>query len=117
MFELCDVEFVQESLEPMCISFCPSEKNLNVNGKIHGGVLFTLCDDIIGRYVTHIGRKGAASDANIHYYRPAEAGERLYATLHERKTGKMLGVYQVELTNEAGKLIADAMFTVAFLQM
>lgn len=114
MFEIRDVAFVQESTDPFCISFCPDEKNRNVNGTIHGGVMFLLCDDIVGRYVTFIGRKGAAADANIHYYRPVVPGERLYATLEVRKSGRHLDVYLVRLTNESGKVIADSLFTVAF---
>jgi len=115
MFELRDVDFIEESTEPFSVSLCPSDKNLNVNGTVHGGVIFTLCDEIIGRYVTSIGRKGAAADASIHYYRPANAGEKITATVHERKVGKKLGVYLVELTNPENKLIADALFTVAFM--
>ena len=117
MFELKDVDFTVESTDPYRISFRPSEKNNNVNGTVHGGVLFTFCDDIIGKYVTHIGRTGAAADANIHYYRPAAAGEKLFAELEVRKSGRRLGVYLVKCTNEAGKLIADALFTVAFTDL
>lgn len=115
MFELRDVEFVQESNEPFCISYCPNEKNNNTNGTVHGGVIFLICDEIVGRYFNNMSRKGAAADANIHYYRPAMANEKIYATLKERKVGKKLGSYLVEVTNEKNKLVAEAMFTIAFL--
>lgn len=116
MFELREIDFVQESTEPFCISLCPSEKNVNVNGSVHGGVLFLICDEVIGRYVTALDRKGAAADADIHFYRPAAANERIFATVRERKVGRKLGIYLVELTNEKQKLLADAMFTVAFAE-
>lgn len=114
MFELKDADFILESTDPFRISFTPSEKNNNVNGTVHGGVLFTFCDDIIGKYVTYIQRKGAAADANIHYYRPAMPGEKLFATLEVRKSGRRLGVYMVKCTDTQDRLIADALFTVAF---
>lgn len=114
MFELRDIDIVQVPGEKFCISFCPNEKNANVNGKVHGGISFLLCDEAIGRYVTSLGRIGAVADANIHYYRPAELGKTLYAAVSERKTGKKLAIYLVELTDDTGKLLADTLFTVAF---
>ena len=104
----------QESTDPFVISFMPSKEYANVNGFVHGGILFYVCDDIIGRYVTFIGKTGAAADSNIHYYRPAVLDKRLVASISERKAGKRLGTYFVELKNEDGLLIADALFTVAF---
>lgn len=114
MFELRDIDMIEELGDVFRLSFVPSDKNLNVNGKIHGGIMFTLCDEAIGRYVTAQGRVGAAADANIHYYRPANAGEKMTATVIERKVGKKLGIYLVELKNEEGKLLADSLFTIAF---
>lgn len=115
MFAIKDVDFILESEEPYCISLCPSKENANINGSVHGGVIFLLCDEVIGRYVTSKGVKGAAANADIHYYRPAMPEERLYATVKERKVGKRLGVYMVEVTNEQGKLIADTSFSIAFI--
>mgnify|MGYP003305746077 CR=1 FL=1 len=116
MFELRDVDIVEVPGEKFCITFSPSDKNVNINGSVHGGVLYLLCDEAIGRYVTAMGRKGAAADANIHYYRPGKPGEPLFATVSDRKVGKKLGIFLVELTNGEGKLLADALFTVAFAE-
>lgn len=97
------------------ISMVTNDGDANINGALHGGVMYWLCDESVGIYVTKVlGRVGAASEGSIHYYRPAKAGEKITATLRERKMGKMLGIFQVELKNEAGVLIADAMFTAAF---
>lgn len=114
MFELSDVNFVIENENPFTMSFVPSDKNNNINGTIHGGVLFTLCDDIVGKYVKYCGKAGAAADGSIHYYRPSFAGEKLTAVLEPRKIGRKLGVFNVALKNEKDKLIADAVFTIAF---
>lgn len=114
MFELKDIDFIEERGEHFSLSFVPSDKNLNVNGTVHGGIIPLLCDEAVGRYVTSLGLKGAAADANVHYYRPAFPNQVMKATIFERKVGRKLGVYQIEVTNPEGKLIADAMFTVAF---
>lgn len=98
------------------IAYQTEEKDQNVNGAVHGGVIFHLCDEAVGQYVTRQGRIGAAADANIHYYRPARIGETLTAAVTERKVGRRLGVYWVEVKNEARKAVADALFTVVFSQ-
>lgn len=108
------MEIVQESSDPLVISFVPSVEHANINGAVHGGYLFFLCDELVGRYVTACGRKGAAADSNIHYYRPASLDKKLYASISERKVGKRLGTYLVELRDEEHVLISDALFTVAF---
>ncbi|MDO5154853.1 MAG: hotdog fold thioesterase [Eubacteriales bacterium] len=116
MFEVKDIDIIEEQGENYAISLIPNEKNANVNGVVHGGIIFLLADEAIGRYVTSLGKKGAASDSNIHFYRPAMVGEKMTATVLERKIGKKLGVYLVEVKNEAGKLIADVMITVVFAE-
>lgn len=95
------------------ISGIPSEDDINVNGVVHGGILFYLADEAVGRYVTEKGLKGAAADSNIHFYRPAFPNELLVVFVSERKVGKRVGVYMVEIKKE-DVLIADALFTVVF---
>ena len=75
-----------------------------------------LCEESIARYILHMGRKGAASDAHIHYYRPAKIGERMTCSVTERKVGKRLGTFLLEVRNDAGVLLAETMTTIAFLE-
>lgn len=114
MFEIKDIDITEEPGEAFAISFTPNEKNANINGVVHGGVIFLLADEAVGRYVTKLGRVGAASDANVHFYRPGIVDEKMIATVSERKMGKQLGVFLVEVKSESGKLIADTMVTVVF---
>ena len=108
------MEITKESTDPLILSFVPVEEHANTNGFVHGGILFFLCDELAGRYVMAGGRTGAAADANIHYYRPARIHKKLFATITERKAGKKLGTYLVELRDEEQTLIADAIFTVSY---
>ena len=97
-------------------SFTPSPLEANMNGVTHGGILAYFCDEVLGRYVTSLGRKGAAVGVEIHFYRPAPIGDRITATVSERKAGKRLGTYLVELKNSNNQLLADALFTISFLE-
>ena len=108
------MEIVQESQAPFRLSYRPGDGDRNINGDVHGGILYYVCDEAIGRYVTAMGRTGAAADGSIHYYRPARAHEKFTVTVSERKVGRRLGVFLVEAKDEQDRLIADAVFTVAF---
>ena len=41
------MEIVQESSDPLVISFMPSDEHANINGSVHGGYLFFLCDELV----------------------------------------------------------------------
>ena len=88
--------------------------HLNTQGTVHGGILFTLCDQTVGAYLAYKKKKGVAMDGNIHYYRSAQKGETLTATAYERKSGRTIGVYFVELKNQNNELIADGLFTAMY---
>ena len=89
--------------------------HLNMQGTVHGGILYTLCDQAVGAYITYKKMKGVGMDGTIHYYRPAQEGDVLTAAAYERKSGKKVGVYFVELKNQDNKLLADALFTTMYL--
>lgn len=114
MMQINEEDIIQESYEPFVRSYTSPACNNNINGFVHGGITFWLCDDMIGKYVTHIGRKGAASEANIRYYRPIPADTKLFITLLPRKEGKRLSNFLIEVKDETGKMYADAMITCVF---
>lgn len=86
--------------------------HLNTHGTVHGGILYALCDQALGAYVTYKQLEGVGLDGSIHYYRPAFEGDVLTATAYERKGGRRIGVCFVELKNQDCKLLADGLFTV-----
>lgn len=88
-----------------------TEHHLNAHGGAHGGILYTICDQAVAAHDICVGRNSVGMDGSMRYYRPAKAGDVLTATVTNRKTGRKTSVNMVELTNQDGKLIADAMFT------
>lgn len=103
-----------ENEEGIRLSMRTTSEDANINGALHGGIQYWLCDETVGAYVNSCGKTGAASEGSIHYYRPGVPGELLTCVLHVRKTGHRPGIYFTELFNEANVLIADAIFTVVF---
>ncbi len=87
-----------------------TEKMLNPFGKIHGAVLFALCDSAAGSYLDSSGRSSVTMSSDISFYRTAQVGDLLSAQVHERKSGRVVTVLQVEVSNQDGQRIADASF-------
>ena len=94
------------------MSMIVESMHLNDHGTMHGGLLYAFCMEAVVFYVERLNRKGAAMEGNIHYYRPAFLNDCLKAVIHERKNGKKMSVYLVELINQESKLIADCLVSV-----
>ena len=88
-----------------------TERHLNALGCVHGGLMYTLCDQAVGAYDIYIGRKAVGMDVNMHYYSAGQKGDVLTAIVHTRKLGRKTGVHWVELKNQNEKLLADATIT------
>jgi acyl-CoA thioesterase len=72
----------------------------------HGGIVFTLADTAFAYACNACNRVTVALGAEITFVAPAHAGEVLIATARERSRSGRTGVYDVEVTNDAGALVA-----------
>lgn len=88
--------------------------HMNYHNTIQGGIQFMVCDTAIGAYLIHINRLGVGMESSIHFYRAAKEGDTLTATVYERKCGKRVGTFLVELKNQEDVLIADVTYSVMF---
>lgn len=84
---------------------------LNTNGKIHGGTVFALCDIALGCHQSLKGIKAVTLGAEIHYYRPGSPNTTLTAIVTERKTGKTVSSFLIEVYDSNGKHLVDSIFT------
>lgn len=87
----------------------------NPIGSTHGGVIFTLADAVGGTAATSRGRWVTTITGNINYLSPAMNCKTLIGESREIKTGRTTCVYGVDITNEYGKLIAQATMTYFYL--
>ncbi len=78
----------------------------NANDVCHGGVLFSLADTAFAHACNNRNRITVAAAANIQFLAPGRIGDRLIATASERYRGRSTGVYDVEIHNQEGRLIA-----------
>jgi uncharacterized protein (TIGR00369 family) len=88
----------------------PSESVLNPLGLIHGGLVSTLLDSVIGCaiHTTLAAGVGFVSiDLNVSFLRPPVVGEMLTATGRVTKPGRRVAFGAGEVHDSRGKLIAS----------
>lgn len=76
------------------------------HGTCHGGIVFTLADTAFAYACNACNRVTVALGAEITFVAPARVGEVLTATARERSRAGRTGVYDVEVKNDAGTLVA-----------
>ena len=79
---------------------------VNGHGICHGGFIFTLADSAFAYACNTYDRVTVAASAGIEFVRPVRLGDRLTAEAREAHRGGRTGIYDVEVTNEAGEVVA-----------
>lgn len=72
----------------------------------HGGYIFALADSAFAFACNTYNRVTVAAGATIEFIRPARVGDRLTATASEAHKGGRTGVYDIQVTNQDGDLVA-----------
>lgn len=82
-------------------------KDFLLNGVrvVQGGALFTLGDFVFAAASNSFGTRTASTSCQIHYLRPG-SGKELCAVAKAVHHGKKTCLYDVEICNDAGKLVA-----------
>jgi acyl-CoA thioesterase len=80
-------------------------QHLNGLGIVHGGALFSLADFTFAAASNSRGNIAVAINANISYMKSVSSGT-LYADAREISVNHKLGTYTIDITDEAGELLA-----------
>ncbi len=92
----------------------PGENSLNGVDIVQGGAIFTLADLALAGASNSYGIHAVTQNATIHFVRPGN-GARLRATARELNRGRRTGLFEIEVVNDAGKLVARISSAVFFL--
>lgn len=87
------------------------ESSLNYYGKTHGGYLFTLCDQVGGLVARSAGATAVTLQANIHYLKPGNLGERLFVEGNLIHGGRTTQMVEVTVTNKEGVALTKVSIT------
>ena len=104
---------IQEVGEGRVVFTCaPDESLYNPIGLVHGGLICTLADTVIGCAVHSLLEAGVAYtsiDLTVNYLRPVLAdGKALRATGVVTKSGRRVAFANAEIVDGAGKIVATA---------
>ena len=80
---------------------------LNGHGICHGGFIFTLADSAFAFACNSYNTSAVAQHNSITYLTPGRIGETLTATAHEVALAGRSGIYDVLITGEDGRPIAQ----------
>jgi len=80
-----------------------------VNGHdiAHGGFIFMLADSAFAFACNTHNNYAVAQFCSVSFLRPSKQGDRLTAVAEERNRGTRSGIYDVRVTNQEGKTVAE----------
>ncbi|WP_439529236.1 hydroxyphenylacetyl-CoA thioesterase PaaI [Pannonibacter sp.] len=73
----------------------------------HGGFIFALADSAFAFACNSHNQRAVAQHCSITYIAPAFAGDRLTATAREISRAGRSGIYDVQVTNQTGAILAE----------
>lgn len=80
----------------------------NFNGLIFGGIIMAVADQAFAYASNSLAHPSIASQFNIHFLAGASIGDELTAECWVLKSGRRVGISEMTVTNQEGKLIAKA---------
>lgn len=102
----CGIELLEVSEGRAKARMKLTENHLNGLAMAHGGAVFTLADLVFAVACNSHGQVAVAVNVNISFLKAAAEGQTLTAEGFENDKNRRLGSYTVNVTNDAGELIA-----------
>lgn len=72
----------------------------------HGGISYSIADSALAFASNGRGDHAVSIETSIAHTRPAHVGDILFAEAVEKSHTRRFGIYEVQVTNERGELIA-----------
>jgi acyl-CoA thioesterase len=88
--------------------------HLNFNGMVFGGIVMAVADQAFAYATNSLVSPSIATQFNIHLISGATVGDELIAECRVIKSGRRIGVSEMTVTNQDGKLIAKATGTTVY---
>lgn len=82
----------------------------NPFGILHGGVYYSLMDQLSGMLVAAAGWGGVTIDCSVNYIRSAKVGDTVRSHVEAVHVGRSVAVYEGKCWDEAGTLLCTGTF-------
>jgi len=83
-------------------------EHVNFNGVIFGGIVMSLADQAFAYAINSVTRPSVATQFNVYLIAGANVGDELIAEGRVVNSGRRVGVSEMTVTDQNGKLIARA---------
>jgi len=80
----------------------------NFNGLVFGGIIMAVADQAFAYASNSLAFPSVASQFNTHFIDGAEVGDELTSECWVVRSGRRVGVSEITVTNQKGKIIAKA---------
>ncbi len=80
----------------------------NFNGMVFGGIIMAVADQAFAYASNSLAFPSVASQFNTHFIAGAEVNDELIAECRVVRSGRRVGVSEITVTNQEGKLIAKS---------
>jgi acyl-CoA thioesterase len=80
----------------------------NFNGLVFGGIIMALTDQAFAYASNSLIQPSLATQFNIHFFNSPGVGDELTAECWAVKSGRRVGISEMKVTNQEGKIIAKA---------
>ena len=103
--EMCGCRVVEAARGHAVCVFDIADTHLNAQGNVMGGAIFTLADFALA-IGCNMGEQPTVAVSNSIEYMNKARGKTLFATCNAIKSGRSLGLYTVDVTDELGTPVA-----------
>ncbi len=79
---------------------------VNGHGNCHGAFIFAVADSTFAYVCNSDNHRAVARGVDINFLAPAHGGDILTASGARRQQGERSGIYDIEVTNQQGTLVA-----------
>jgi acyl-CoA thioesterase len=83
-------------------------EHVNFNGVIFGGIVAAVADQAFAYAINSVSKPSVATQFNIYFIAGAAPGDELTAECRVVKSGRRVGVSEMTVTDQNGRLIAKA---------
>jgi acyl-CoA thioesterase len=100
------IERLEEQAGYCRLAMTIRKEMLNGFGLAHGGITYSLADSALAFASNSRGRHALSVETSISHMAPLKEGDRIIAEAKEIQLSHRIGLYQVEIRDAAGRLVA-----------
>lgn len=100
------IERIEDGAGRSMLRMTVRKEMLNGFGIAHGGITYSLADSALAFASNSHGRMAVSVETSISHTESLREGDVITAVAEEKNLSNKIGIYQVTVTNQTGKVVA-----------